>query len=532
MDDNSASRQRLVVKTEKSGLSCVVTVLPGRAVETPSDFEIISMLEEQSIASSLIDRDALSDLLALARGEPDGEHRGVLATGTPQVDGEHASFRLAPELAERVEEAQRRADRIASGEERPPTSEVMDGTADADAVDFREQSAFVIVRAGQPLGEVTEPTPGTDGTDVYGAVIAAKKGRSLTLETDDSTRIENGQIIAAVDGRLISRIGMLLIERTLTVTGDVDFTTGNIDFPGSVVLNEGVKDNFVVRARDDLRVEHLVEAAILEVGRDLTLARGMAGRETGTVCVGRDLHAGYLDGVTGTVSRDCIVANEIKECDLQVDGRVESPGCAFYGGSIDARKRVEFAIVGSSGGIETAVSVGTLPELDSLVTRLGRMLETLGSESARSTDELAALNNMIRKLTPTQAERLTELQFSQIQANSLTQKIALAAGQLLDAISSPAPPVLSVRRTLHRGVQVRLRHVEMLIKDTIQCPVVLDLDRSGTPRCFLNGASEPTPIGKVASITAGTTEDPIALLTEYSNRVAAAATPPPSSNAA
>ena len=53
------------------------------------------------------------------------------------------------------------------------------------------------------------------------------------------------------------------VSNTLEIDQNVDFSTGNIDFPGNVIVHRSVKDCFTVKARDDIEVRGLIEAATL-----------------------------------------------------------------------------------------------------------------------------------------------------------------------------------------------------------------------------------------------------------------------------
>ena len=509
MSDPDSANQRLVVSSDRKGLACTLTILAGAADTIPDAFTVGATIEAHEITPSMIDRGAIEELVARAQSQPDSDHAALVAQGTPPKDGEHAKFELAAHLVEKFEEIQSRRDRLDAGEDIQNTQAK---DAEGNAVDFRTQSAFVFVHEGDILGTVTDPIPGVEGCDVRGRVISPKQGRSLRLTLNESTTIIDGKLVARVNGVLKSTIDQIRVDSTLTIQGDVDFSTGNVDFPGSVLVEGGVKDLFELSATGVICIHKLVEAASLKSGGDLILNQGMAGRETGKIQVGGDLRAGYLDGITASVQGCCEILKEIKESDITVLGRVDSPACVFYGGRIDSHKRVDIGSIGSTGGVATAMSVGALPTIDDMILRFDMAIDKIGKQQNDGQLELL-LNKTVKKLTATQINRVAELQFAQNRAREMEEKIAVAARGLLDVMESLGTPTIKIRQTLYKGVSIRLRHVEFMIKETVNGPVLIDLDPNGVPRCFLNGSTQPTPIKQIATFIGEAKADPVPLLT-------------------
>src|SRR5690625_7810254 len=66
---------------------------------------------------------------------------------------------------------------------------------------------------------------------------------------------------------------------------NVDLSTGNIDFDGSLEVTGDVTSGFVVRASGDIVVRGMGEKAEIHARKNLTVAGGVIGEE-----VGRDEH--------------------------------------------------------------------------------------------------------------------------------------------------------------------------------------------------------------------------------------------------
>ena len=139
---------------------------------------------------------------------------------------------------------------------------------DTDVVDYYNQVGYVRVANGSHVATLHEPTLGEDGRDVTGRTIRAKPGRRYDVKIDPSLGLDgSGRVIAQVDGILEYQHGVLRVSRVFEVRGSIDFSTGNIDFDGTVIVRDGVRDRFEVKAMEDIIVDGLIEAATINCGR-------------------------------------------------------------------------------------------------------------------------------------------------------------------------------------------------------------------------------------------------------------------------
>jgi len=107
-------------------------------------------------------------------------------------------------------------------------------------------------------------------------------------------KTENGkEFFAEVNGSIMLNRTIIEVVNTYVVNGDVDYSTGNIQFNGNVVINGTVPDGFEVKADGDIVVMKIVESARLEAGRDIIIKGGVQGKGKGLVSAGRDVRVGY-----------------------------------------------------------------------------------------------------------------------------------------------------------------------------------------------------------------------------------------------
>jgi hypothetical protein len=328
-------------------------VLPGSDAANLTTDAIVSMCSAREITTRAIDRDAIDALIQRANeqhaaaqdehGEGDSEERpleAIIARGTPPTHGTNGRFELDPHLAQQLEriKAAKASDATARSDDavNPDSSDTNDA-----AVDHYNTSAFVIVDRETVIGRLTPPTEGEDGTDIHGDIIPAQPGRRATLDEHPSITVRrDGTIIANKHGRLVVRPGIVRVDHELVIRGNVDFSTGNIRFPGDVTITEGVKDRFRIESERSVRVLRLVEAAFIHADLDAVLETGAAGRERGEIHAARDIHAGYLDAVAIHAGRDCTVEREITNCTADVGRNLVVSNGILRAGGLSLRLRL------------------------------------------------------------------------------------------------------------------------------------------------------------------------------------------------
>ena len=244
---------------------------------------------------------------------------------TPAVTREVGLFCQRPDIADPppAEQADSLRAVLARGDPPTPgqdgfiewlvTEHDYDPPVDAETkIDHHKRTSFILVKQGQHIGSVHEPTPGVDGLDVTGKSVHAVDGKPSPVTFDDSIQVTaDRRLIANLDGVLERSYDRAAVSDTLEVRDHVDFSTGNLNFHGNVHVRRGVRDCFVVKATGDVAVDGLIEAAKIETGGDLAANGGFAGRERGYARIGGSLNGRYLDNIAATVDKNLHVDREI-----------------------------------------------------------------------------------------------------------------------------------------------------------------------------------------------------------------------------
>jgi len=130
-------------------------------------------------------------------------------------------------------------------------------------VDFKSLDLIQQVEEGMTLARRYLPTLGVDGMDVFGNVLKAAQGMDLDLPAGENTRIEedNTRLISETGGYLFRKGGKIHVGKLYYISGDVNFSTGNVKYRGDVLVTGNVLSDFTIEAEGDILIKGEVEAA-------------------------------------------------------------------------------------------------------------------------------------------------------------------------------------------------------------------------------------------------------------------------------
>lgn len=196
-----------------------------------------------------------------------------------------------------------------------------------ETVDYKNLEYFQMAKKGQILCEITKETAGIEGKDIYGQPIPAYKGRKPQVPAGKNTSFneDESKLIADCDG-IIKFVNTINIDEMMHVRSNIDFSTGNINFPGDVTIDGDVSSGFSVKAGGNLIIKGVVEDAKIESGGNLVIAKGIYGGSAGDVIVGKDLRCNYIENAILHVEGDITV-------DYIIDGKITCHGNINLSGS-------------------------------------------------------------------------------------------------------------------------------------------------------------------------------------------------------
>jgi len=105
---------------------------------------------------------------------------------------------------------------------------------EAPALDFKNQSPFVLVTPGELLATRLAEEPGVSGCDVFGKTLDFVKKTPRSHKPGENVVESPEGFRAACEGSFRFDNGSFWVDRVLVLESGVGYATGHIDFPGDV----------------------------------------------------------------------------------------------------------------------------------------------------------------------------------------------------------------------------------------------------------------------------------------------------------
>lgn len=364
-------------------------------------------------------------------------------------------------------------------------------TSDEDGIiDFRERGLIHTIRQGEALAHKYPALEGIEGHDVFGNPIAAEAGTDTNLiplsgvvvsEDGFTYTAEIEGMISLIDG---NKIGVF---QQYEVKGDVDYSVGNLDMEGTLVIKGWVRPGFTVKASGDILIGGGVEDGVVEAGTNVVIGGGVIGSGHCKIIAKGDVSASFLEEAHVRAGGDIEIKNEIMRSKLIAGGslRAISGKGRIRGGNISAMKGVEANEIGSVANVKTVVMVGIDLACQRRIREVTKQLKEYQRNRAKMDTVLAkyigkskqAGGKMDRDLARKLA-MLSKKRRNSVLAETRLAKARTEACQRLAAIELQNTKVV-VKKKVYTGTAVVIGKTVLRVQEDIMHPITFKLNENG-----------------------------------------------------
>ncbi|MDP1976797.1 DUF342 domain-containing protein [Undibacterium sp.] len=434
-------------------LSAYLTLIPaqgGKAIGSA----INDALREQGIIHGILHKELDA---ALAAGAC---HHVLIAEGEPPRQG--VAGKLEPLFgAQKSEIAQR--DELA-------------------IIKFRELSHLLIVHVGDELMRRTPPVQGKFGMNIKGQVILAKPMPEMAFAAQLQGAVPSAAnpdlLVATNAGQPVVVDNGVIVNPVLQVP-DVDLSTGNISFEGTIHVDGDIKAGMILNVTGDIIVNGLVEAADITAGGNVAVTGGIIGlaeKKPGTQhlsgttsrikCAG-SVQALFAENAHIEAGDSIHLQQNARQCELVarreiIVGKPGSNVGNILGGRAQAALAICAVSIGSPVATRTQIQVGFDPYRDQQVHdkqyQIGRKASELDQliklQAFFATHPQKAAGGVGEKVEAKRMYLLAELDTLEEELDELE-----AEQELIDKAS------VKIIKKIHEGVEIQIGKQKWQVKE-------------------------------------------------------------------
>lgn len=317
---------------------------------------------------------------------------------------------------------------------------------DSGRVDFYNLNMIQSVVEGQELAKKTPAVPGVSGITVTGKPINPPIPRDVLLKPGKNAMLANDglTLIAKISGHAFIQAGCICVSPVFEVAGDVDLSTGNIDFIGGVRILGNIRPGFTVNAGGDVEVNRTVEGGFIRAGGNIIVKEGILGRERGQITADGSVYARFLENANVEAGHAVIVGDAIMNSIVKAGSKITVKGQKgkIIGGLCFAGEEIEAKVIGSMLAVNTELEIG-------ISSQSIADLKALSKDEIMITDQLQKLEEMIKILNNSkELEKYLVLKGQDPDVLTATQQNLLTK---LEAIKGKRSEILASFKLLEQG---------------------------------------------------------------------------------
>lgn len=296
-----------------------------------------------------------------------------------------------------------------------------------DAVMWSEEVALdqpVEVKGDEIVATIEQHQEAKPGKNVLGEDIPAGSPASK-LPIGEGLYIRGNQVMASLNGHLFLDGEKLCVEPLLVVEGDAGRATGNIRFPGMVLVRGNVRSKLELQVRNNLVVTGTVEGSRLQSTQGSIFVKGgIKGGKFASLEAKEAIFCKFAEFATIKASDICVLETSF-HCEILARKALhllEGKG-AIVGGKTQVGYGLFARVIGSRSFVYTEVMVAT-DEQKKLIEQMQKLEEDL----ATKTRQIRKLSRTARKAELIRAQEM-RIQEIKDQMKPLQKELEKTLGQ-------------------------------------------------------------------------------------------------------
>ncbi len=338
------------------------------------------------------------------------------------------------------------------------------------SVDFHKLDNIAHVKEEEVLAILTPEDSGDNGKNIRGVDIRPKKVNRIKFKKTNNVKVsEDGlQLIATISGHATLENDSVFVSGLFEIPADVDASTGDIEYEGSIVVKGNVRTGFSLKAKGDITINGVVEGANIEAGGNIVLKYGIQGKAKGSLTAGGNLISKFIESakvrVEGFIETDTILHSDV----VGKEGVfVRGNNGNLIGGHVRATSIIEATSIGSAMGSATNVEVGVDPKVQEQTIKLRKQIKDIADEI----ETLAQFKQVLERkkasnsLDPNMMIKFRKVLQQLIELKTKQDEINKEYEECLLMLKENANAKILIKKVIYPGVKIIMGEDYLVIND-------------------------------------------------------------------
>lgn len=190
-------------------------------------------------------------------------------------------------------------------------------------INYRDVKSICVVQPGDVIAEIITGKDGEDGTNIKNKKLKCTPHKTVKYSMSEGVGIQENKIVATIQGMPSWKNNIFSVIKVYEINGDINLSTGNIDFVGDVIVRGNIDESMELKAGNGAEVSGNIENAEVQTKGDLKVSGNII---SSTITVGgEDITKKNEIDVFNTL---CTILEDIKSSVMQLQlGSFKSANC-------------------------------------------------------------------------------------------------------------------------------------------------------------------------------------------------------------
>jgi len=342
------------------------------------------------------------------------------------------------------------------------------------SVDYKNSLNLAVISEGELLAKYVPPTSGEDGIDVYGNEIKspgdgkdimALRGKGITSDPDTK------DLYAAYSGHIVMDGSNVSIDKLYRVSGDLDIEHGNIRFEGDVEVSGDVRSGLSIEAKGNIFIHGHVGASILTSGGNITIEKGIQGRDACEITAGGDVICKFIERARIT-SGGSVYADSVLNSSIQANEKVivTSRAGNVISSEVYGMTGVEVKEAGNTAGAATLLRAGLPRDYYVRANDLTKEIQEIDAKLASFVQHMNVINDPGSAMPEEKKNEMrTQIMRAKIVLTSQKKECTDELEELNKKIAGDSENSrVTIQGTIYAGVRIYLGMFPFLVTEPVR----------------------------------------------------------------